>query len=126
MQSLNAVKVVIKLGDVWQSPALHVLLTKEENVVVARCLDFRISSHGKDENEAVHALADSIKEYLLTAIEENGYDDIFDPANNKYWRLFHEIELKKSFSELNRSMSIVLDKKLFDVVKNVAPVVLYA
>ena len=93
------------MGDLWESPLLHVLLTKEDDVVVARCLDFTVSSHGKDQKDALKSLADAIKEYILTAVENNAVDAIFDPAHGKYWRMYNELEVKQSTSNLKRSMS---------------------
>jgi len=86
MKSIRAERIRIKIGKLWESPALHILLTKENDVVVARCLDFTVSCHGKDEKDALKALADSIKEYVLTAVENDAIDTIFDPAHGKYWR----------------------------------------
>jgi len=83
---------------------VHILLTKEDDVIVSRCLDFTVSSHGKDESEALNSLADSIKEYVLTAVENDAIDTIFDPANSKYWRMYNELETKQSNSNLKRTL----------------------
>ncbi len=92
---------------------LHILLTKEDDVIVSRCLDFTVSSHGKDEKDALDALADSIKEYVLTAVENNSIDTIFDPAHSKYWRMYNELEAKQSSSKLKRTL-----KRSFKSVSN--------
>jgi len=47
MKTLKAMRIKIKIGDLWVSPNLHVLLTKEDDVIVVRCLDFTVSSHGQ-------------------------------------------------------------------------------
>ena len=73
---------------------MHVLITKEDEVYVARCLDFTVSSHGNDEKEALESLADSIKEYVLTAVENEAIDTIYDPAHSKYWRMYNSYPLK--------------------------------
>ena len=96
MKGIKAERIKVKIGNLWESPLLHVLLTEEDNVIVARCLDFTVSSHGNDEDDALHSLAEAIKEYVLTAIEDNAIDTILDPAHSKYWRLFNELELKQS------------------------------
>jgi predicted XRE-type DNA-binding protein/predicted RNase H-like HicB family nuclease len=111
MKGLSAKRIQISIGDIWKSPDLHVLLTQEEKVVVARCLDFTVSSHGETEKEAIQALGESIKEYLLTAIEQNAMDAIYDPAQNKYWRMFNEIEAKSAFESLKRSITNSLNSK---------------
>ena len=44
MKSVRAERIKVKIGDLWESPLLHVLLTKEDDVVVACCLDFSTKS----------------------------------------------------------------------------------
>ena len=105
MKSIKAERIRVKIGDLWESPLLHVLLTKEDDVVVARCLDFTVSSHGKDQKDALRSLADAIKEYILTAMENNAVNTIFDPAHGKYWRMYNELEVRQSSSNLKRSIS---------------------
>ena len=104
MKGFGARRIRVKIAEVWQTPALHVLLTHEDDVVVARCLDFTVSSHGENEREALTALAEAIKEYVLTAMENDAVDTIFDPAQSRYWRMFNEIEAKRSASEFKRMM----------------------
>ena len=104
MKSLKAKRIRVKIGDIWESPELHILLTQENDVVVARCLDFTVSSHGKDAKDALKLLADSIKEYVLTAVENDAIDTIFDPAHGKYWRMYNELEAKQSMTNLKRSL----------------------
>ena len=104
MKSIGAERIRIKVGDLWESPLFHILLTKEDDIFVARCLDFTISSHGKDEKDAVQSLADAVKEYILTAVENDAIDAIFDPAHGKYWRSFNELEAKQSMSKMKKSL----------------------
>ncbi len=111
MKGLKAKRIRFKIGSVWESPALHILLAKENDVVVARCLDFTVSSHGKDEKDALKALADSIKEYVLTAVENDAINTIFDPAHGKYWRLYNELEAKQS----SRSLKMSIKKSLMSI-----------
>ena len=113
MKGMRAHRIKIKLGNLWESPILHILLTKEDDVIVSRCLDFTVSSHGKDEKEALNSLADSIKEYVLTAVENNSIDTIFDPAHSKYWRMYNELEAKQSSSKLKKTL-----KQSFKSVSN--------
>jgi hypothetical protein len=113
MKGVKAYRIKIKVGQLWETPILHILLTKEDDVVVARCLDFTVSSHDKDEKGALKSLADSIKEYVLTAVENDAIDTIFDPANGKYWRMYNEMEARQSVSKLKRSL-----KKSFKSVSN--------
>ena len=83
MKGINARRIQVKFGEVWKSPNLHILLTEEDKVIVARCLDFTVSSHGDTEKDALQSLGEAIKEYLLTAVEENAMDVVYDPAQNK-------------------------------------------
>ncbi len=80
------------------------MITRENDVVVARCLDFTVSSHGMDVEDALNSLAESIKEYILTAIENNAINTIFDPAHGKHWRMFNEQETKYSVGKMKRSL----------------------
>jgi len=113
MKGIRAHRIKVKVGNLWESPILHILLTKEDDVLVSRCLDFTVSSHGKDEKEALNSLADSIKEYVLTAVENNSIDTIFDPAHSKYWRMYNELEAKQSSSKLKKTL-----KQSFKSVSN--------
>jgi len=61
MKSLKAERIRIRIGDIWESPELHVLLTQENDVVVARCLDFTVSSHGENIKDALNSLLNSPK-----------------------------------------------------------------
>jgi hypothetical protein len=104
MKGMSAHRIKIKVGNLWESPILHILLTKEDDVIVSRCLDFTVSSHGKDAKDALESLADSVKEYVLTAVENNSIDTIFDPAHSKYWRMYNELEAKQSSNKLKRTL----------------------
>ena len=111
MKGIKAHRIKIKVGRAWESPLLHVLLTDEDNVIVSRCLDFTVSSHGKNEKEALYSLADAVKEYILSAVENDAIDNMYDPAHGKYWRLFNELESKQSIRKMKGSL-----KKSFKAV----------
>jgi hypothetical protein len=93
-------------------------LIKEENVFIARCLDLTVSSHGKNEEDALKSLADSIKEYILTALENDAIDTIFDPSHGKYWRMYNELEAKKSAGKLKRSLKMSFKSGRHDHLRN--------
>ncbi|MBC8456514.1 MAG: hypothetical protein H8D67_00780 [Deltaproteobacteria bacterium] len=126
MKSLGAKRIAIKVGDVWETPILHILLTREDSVVVARCLDFSVSSHGTDEKDATESLADAIKEYVLTAIENSAVDTICDPAHSKYWRMFNEIEAKQSMSSLKRSLGKTAISNKSDSMRKASTQIIHA
>ena len=126
MKSLGARRITIKIGDVWETPVLHILLTREDDVIVARCLDFTVSSHGEDEKDAVKSLADAVKEYVLTAIEDSAIDTIYDPAHSKYWRMFNELEAKRTMSTLKRSIGRALGSSQSESMRRGATEIIYA
>ena len=126
MKGNGARRIRVKIAEAWQTPALHVLLMREDDLVVARCLDFTVSSHGENEREALTSLAVAIKEYILTAIENNAVDTIFDPAQSKYWRMFNEIEAKQSASEFKRTINKSLKEFNFEVLQKSAAEIRYA
>lgn len=88
----KASRIKIRIGNFWESPIRHVLLMKEDDVIVARCLDFTVSSHGDDEKDALRSLIEAVKEYVISAIENDVIDTIFDPAHDRYWRMYRERE----------------------------------
>ena len=105
MKGIKAVKCSIKIGDLWKSPILHILITREDEVCVARCLDFTVSSHGDSPKEALEAVKLSIIEYARHAFENNIADQMIDPAPDRYWTLFKELELKEERAKIKRSAS---------------------
>jgi len=126
MKGVKAERITIRIGQSWESPRLHVLLTQEDDVVVARCLDFTVSSHGEHEQEALDSLAEAIKEYVLTAVENNAVDTILDPAPGKYWRMFNELEVRQSLSELNQSLQSTMRPLSVDNIQHSIPEIRYA
>jgi hypothetical protein len=107
MKSLKAERIKINIGNLWETPLLHILFSQEDEVIVARCLDFSVSSHGKDEKEALASLVDAIKEYIITAVENDAVDVIYDSAHSKYWRMFNELETKAMGNQLKKSLKKV-------------------
>lgn len=114
MKALKAKRSTIAVNNSWESPPLHILLTKEDDVIVARCLDFTVSSHEKNEKEALDSLISVVKEYIFTALENNAINTIYDPAHGKYWRMFNEAEAKQTNTQLKRS----LRKSISAILKN--------
>lgn len=98
MKTIGARRAIFKVGNYWESPVLHILLTKEDNVVVARCLDFTVSAHGQNEKDAMKSLTEVIKEYVITAIENDAVGSIYDSAHSKYWRMYNDIESRQVWS----------------------------
>ena len=126
MKSLRARRITIRIGDVWEAPALHVLLTEEDDVIVARCLDLTVSSHGKDEEDAIESLANAVKEYVVTAIEDSAVNAIYDPAHSKYWRMFNELEARESMNSLKRSIGKTVRSNQGDNIRTAPTQITYA
>jgi len=90
---VKPIKVLI--GSIENIPflRLHILLTEEDGVTVARCLDFSISSHGENEEDALDSLSGSIMDYLDYAVEQGAIDTIIDPEEDSLWEIFRKLEL---------------------------------
>ncbi len=91
MKPLKALKGYIKN---FTKIELHILLTQEDGVIVARCLDFSVSSHGDNEKDALDSLSESLKDYLNYAIEKEAFDEIIDPDEEEFWKIYRKLELQ--------------------------------
>ena len=115
MKAIKAIRAKFKVNNIWESPALHILLTNEDNVIVSRCLDFTVASHGSDEKKAMEAINEAVKEYILSALENDIINAIYDPAHGRYWRMFNELEARQVNMQLKRSLkksvSVILQNK---------------
>jgi len=83
-------------------PPLHLLFTEEDGVIVARCLDFSISSHGETIEEALESISSSLIDYITYNLENADIDNLFDPELREYWDMYRELEIKQerqSFKE---------------------------
>lgn len=76
-------------------PPLHMLFTEEEGVVVVRCLDFSISSHGEDIPDAIESINSALIDYIKHGIERGDVESIFDPELKMYWDWYKELEIEK-------------------------------
>ncbi len=99
MNPLKALKGTITNLDNFQ---LHILLTQEDDVIVARCLDLSVSSHGLDEKEALDSLTDSIKDYLNYAFEAEAFDNIIDPDEEIFWEIYKKLELQNEMMTFHK------------------------
>jgi hypothetical protein len=61
------------------------------------------------------AITEAAKEYILSALENDIINAIYDPAHGKYWRMFNELEAKRINIQLKRtlkkSVSAILENK---------------
>ncbi len=98
MKPLKSMKCYISK----ELPPLHLLFTEEDDVIVVRCLDFSISSHGETVEEALKSINSSLIDYIKYNLEHSDIDSLFDPDLKEYWDLYRELEMKqekKSFKE---------------------------
>ena len=126
MKGISARRIKVKLGEVWESPNLHILFTKEDEVIVARCLDFTISSHGENEMEALESLGSALKEYILTAVDDKATNILYDPAQNKYWRMFNDLEARTNIADLKKSLNKSIKFFTIDTAKEIRLEISYA
>ena len=126
MKGISARRIKVKLGEVWESPNLHILFTKEDEVIVARCLDFTISSHGENEMEALESLGLALKEYIMTAVDDKATNILYDPAQNKYWRMFNDLEARTNIADLKKSLNKSIKFFTIDTAKEIRLEISYA
>ncbi|MGE0082778.1 MAG: hypothetical protein AB7S75_00005 [Desulfococcaceae bacterium] len=86
---------------------LHILLTEEDGVIVARCLDFSVSSHGENQEDALASLSECITDYLNYAISQGAFDEIIDPDDQYFWNVFRVQKLKEESAIIRKNVSAV-------------------
>lgn len=94
---------------------LHILLTEEGDVIVARCLDFSVSSHGINEEDALVALSDSIKDYLDYALKRGALNEIVDPEDDVLWGIYRKIEMQNESLTIKEKAGILKIGKIKEV-----------
>ncbi|RKY69874.1 MAG: hypothetical protein DRP97_04695 [Candidatus Latescibacterota bacterium] len=75
---------------------MHILFSEEDGVIVARCLDFSISSHGETLNEAMESINSALMDYMEYGIEHNAGEQLFDPDLEEYWDAYRGLMLSNS------------------------------
>ena len=93
-------------------PPLHMLLTEEEGVIVIRCLDFSISSHGDTIEEARQFMNSTLMDYLKHAIENNSLDTLFDPELKEYWDMYQRLEINTEKDIFQANLDKIKDEIL--------------
>jgi hypothetical protein len=86
---------------------LHILLTEEDDVIVARCLDFSVSSHGENEHDALASLSDSIIDYIDYAVRNGAFDEIIDPDVESLWNIFREQKLRDESAMIEKNAAVL-------------------
>ncbi len=90
-----------------QGLQLHILLTDEEDVIVARCLDLSVSSHGDNEEDALASLSDSIADYLDHAVKNDALSEIIDPEDELFWVLFRKQKLTEESEKIQGNANVL-------------------
>ncbi|MGR3318751.1 MAG: hypothetical protein ACUZ8O_09760 [Candidatus Anammoxibacter sp.] len=106
------------MGSIENIPdlRLHILLTGEDNVIVARCLDFSVASHGENEAEALDSLSDSIKDYVEHALKNDALNEIIDPAEDEFWEIHKKLELQDEALRIKESANILRIDNIKEVI----------
>ena len=94
---------------------LHILLTEEEGVIVARCLDFSVSSHGENEADALASLSESITDYIDYAVGRGAFDEIIDPDDESLWNVFWKQKLKEESAIIEKNVIALKEKGLPEI-----------
>lgn len=95
---------------------LSILSWKEEDEVIAHCLELDLAASGADLKGALHAVAESIVDQIEFAEKENM--DIFHPAPQEFWQKLFEIHM-------NQVRQSILDhppKSPGEVLKSLQPI----
>ena len=74
---------------------LHLLFTEEDDVIVVRCLDFSISSHGETIEEALESINSSLVDYITYNLENSDIDSLFDLELQEYWDIYRDLEIEE-------------------------------
>ncbi len=95
---------------------LHILLTHEDGVVVGRCLDFSVSSHGSDEADALDSLSDSIKDYIEHSLRNNALNEIIDPEEDEFWQIYKTLELQDEALIIRENANSLKSENIKEVI----------
>lgn len=92
---------------------LHILLSIEQDIWVAQCLDFDITAQGKDIDNALDALERVLVGQIIVD-QKKGNDPLgsFRPAPQKYWKLYEKgtkLDKEKYFSLPGKPKPTVVD-----------------
>jgi hypothetical protein len=52
----------------------------------------------------MNAITGAVNEYILSALENDIINAIYDPAHSRYWRMFNELEARQVNMQLKRSL----------------------
>lgn len=113
MKPIKALKGYI---DSLPNLQLHILLTEEDDVIVARCLEFSVSSHGENEEDALASLSDSISDYLDYVLKQGALNEVIDPEEDKFWEIYKKLELREEFLTIKNSADILKTNKIKEVI----------
>ncbi|MBI3923185.1 MAG: hypothetical protein HY318_17325 [Armatimonadetes bacterium] len=104
-KGLKALRCKLRLDDTWESPPLHILVTAEDELTVASCLDFTVATHGDTIDEALEDLKAMLAEHVRDYIDRGIPEKLIRPDAEEYWKLFYKLELRSERRFLNRMKS---------------------
>ena len=73
---------------------LDVLFTKEEGEWCAIALDMSLRGYGKSREDALNDLLDAVRAQVTFALEHDTLDNIFIPADQKYFEQYNQERLE--------------------------------
>lgn len=93
-KGLKAIRCRLRLDHTWESPPLHILVTAEEGLTVASCLDFTVATHGDTIDEALEDLKAMLAEHVRDYIDRGIPEKLIRPDAEEYRKLFYKLELQ--------------------------------
>lgn len=78
---------------------IRVVFYREDDLWIAHCLEFDLLGHGRTIEEAFETLNQAIAIQFEDSVEHSNPDNLFTPAEGKYFRMFAEGE-RVAFGEL--------------------------
>ncbi len=91
-------------------------MSRADHISTFRCLDFSVSSHGENEEDALDSLSDSIKDYLDYALKHDALNEIIDPEEDKFWEIYRKLELQSEALSIKESANILKEDKVKKVI----------
>lgn len=101
-KGLKALRCKLRLDGSWESPPLHILVTAEDGLIVARCLDFTVATHGDTVEEAVNDLTDMLADHVRYYLERGIPDKLIRPDHEEHWQIFNALEIRSERRALNK------------------------
>jgi len=86
---------------------IRVVFYREEGHWIAHCLEFDLLGDGQDKEEALKELSEAITLQVQACIEHNSPDNLFSPAEGKYFQMFAAGKASAAVGKLELETEIV-------------------